>query len=118
MLLKAIREHSVPATAPQRAAAHEPIVVRMDPVLADLVPAFLQNRRNDVIAMHAALADGDFDTVSRLGHSMRGSGGGYGFQVITDIGLALEQAAEVSDGVASRRCLGELTSFLDRVKVV
>ncbi|WP_222432835.1 PAS domain-containing hybrid sensor histidine kinase/response regulator [Caenimonas sedimenti] len=118
VLLQAIGEHSAATAASRRSSAQDVIEVRANPVLADLIPAFLQNRRKDVIAMRAALADGDFDTVSRLGHSMRGSGGGYGFQAITDIGLALEQAAAVSDGAASQRCLAELSSFLDRVEVV
>jgi HPt (histidine-containing phosphotransfer) domain-containing protein len=71
-----------------------------------------------VIAMRVALADGDFSTLGRLGHGMRGSGGGYGFQAITDIGKGLELAAKSSDHEASQKLLGELTSYLDRVEVI
>ena len=61
---------------------------------------------------------GDFETVESLGHGMRGAGGSYGFQAITDIGAALEQAAESADADASRKWVGELSSYLDRVEVV
>jgi len=44
-----------------------------------------------------ALARGEFEIVERLGHSMRGSGAGFGFQGITDIGAALERAAVSAD---------------------
>ena len=46
------------------------------------------------------------------------SGGSYGFQAITDIGAALEHAAENADIEASRKCAGELSRYLERVEIV
>ena len=46
---------------------------------------------------------------------MRGSGGAYGFQGITDIGAALQQASENADIDASRKWVGDMSSYLDRV---
>jgi HPt (histidine-containing phosphotransfer) domain-containing protein len=57
----------------------------------------------------------DFETVKFLGHQMRGSGGAFGFQAITDIGAELQQAAESADTDASRKWVGELSNYLDRV---
>src|SRR5204863_4933577 len=105
-----IKEHSV---VPQDA-----ILVRANPKLADLIPGFLQNRKQDVIAMLDALDRGDFGTVESLGHGMKGAGGSWGFQAITDIGAALEQAAESSESDASHKWVSELTSYLDHVEVV
>ena len=68
--------------------------------------------------MQAALEGGDFETVRVLGHSMKGAGGGYGFDAITDIGAALEQTAKDKNPGAIRTSLDELSSFLDRVEVV
>jgi HPt (histidine-containing phosphotransfer) domain-containing protein len=65
-----------------------------------------------------ALDRSDFETVESLGHGMKGAGGSYGFQAITDIGAALEQAAQSVDNDASRKWVNELTSYLDRVEVV
>jgi hypothetical protein len=48
---------------------------------------------------------------------MRGSGGAFGFQAITDIGAELQQAAESADTGASRKWVGELSNYLDRVKI-
>ena len=53
--------------------------------------------------------------LSRLRHNMRGSGGAYGFQPITDIGAGLEQAAEKADHTASRLRVDELSDYLDGV---
>src|SRR5205085_1481225 len=74
VLLNAIREHSAASRVPPASPVPDAIMVRTDPLLANLVPAFLENRRQDVVAIRAALDDGDFETVGRLGHSMRGSG--------------------------------------------
>jgi len=120
VLLQAIREHSVvePASSKAASTAQDSILVRANPKIADLVPGFLHNRRQEVIAMLAALDRGDFDIVESLGHGMKGAGSSWGFQRITDIGAALEQAAGSADRDASRRWVGELSSYLERVEVV
>ena len=69
-------------------------LVRVGSSLAELVPGFLDGRRRDVDAIAAALERSDYDNVRILGHNMKGSGAGYGFNRITEIGASLEQAAE------------------------
>src|SRR3954467_141766 len=119
VLLRAIRELAVLAPAgPEESRRTETILVRVNPKFAGLIPGFLQNRRQDVSAIADALDRGDFQTVEGLGHGMKGAGGSFGFQAITDIGAALEQAAESGDNDGSRKWVGELSSYLDRVEVV
>jgi HPt (histidine-containing phosphotransfer) domain-containing protein len=65
-----------------------------------------------------AMDRADFETVTILGHQMSGSGGMFGFQAITDIGTALVQAAESTDTDASRKWVGELSRYLDRVETI
>jgi response regulator RpfG family c-di-GMP phosphodiesterase len=120
VLLQAIKEHSMVAPPPSKdeSSRNDTILVRANPRITDLIPGFLQNRREDVIAMLDALDRGEFKTVQRLGHGMKGAGGSYGFQSITDIGAALEHAAESADTDASRKWVGELSRYLDRVEIV
>jgi len=120
VLLQAIREHSMVAAQRSQEQRHPngTIVVRANPLFKDLIPGFLENRRQDVVAMLDALDRGDFGTVGSLGHGMRGAGGSWGFQAITDIGAALEQSAERADTDASRKSVRELSAYLDRVEVV
>jgi PAS domain S-box-containing protein len=108
VLLQAIREHS----------SKEQSIAQANPEFGDLIPGFLRNRRLDVIAMLSALDRGDFDTVENFGYSMNGARGSCGFQVIDDIGAALEHAAESGDDGASRKCVGDLSRYLDRVELV
>ena len=99
------------------ADCREKIRIHVDPDIADLIPGFLENRRKDITAMQAALEQGDFETVRVLGHSMKGAGGGYGFDAITDIGAALEQAAKDRNRESIGKSLRDLSSYLDRVEV-
>lgn len=94
------------------------IVVRIDPGLRDLVPEFLENRRREVPALQAAIERGDLASVQAAGHRLKGDGGGYGFDAISGIGGALEEAAKRGDREALRRAVRELAAFLERVEVV
>jgi CheY-like chemotaxis protein/HPt (histidine-containing phosphotransfer) domain-containing protein len=120
VLLQAIRERCrvAPVKSNEDGSRTDAILVRTDPKFADLVPGFLQNCRRTVITMQDALDRVDFNTVGALGHGMKGAGGSYGFPAITDFGAALEQAAESADTAASRRWVGELSSYLDRVELI
>jgi HPt (histidine-containing phosphotransfer) domain-containing protein len=96
----------------------ERILVHVASEIAELIPGFLRNRRKDVGAMLDAVQQGDFETVRLLGHSMKGAGGGYGFDAVTEIGAALEEAAKQRNAAAIRDRVNQLSRYLDRVEVI
>jgi len=122
VLLQAIRDCAVnlgAASAARSAAALGDLgsFVPAHPTLAAQLPAFLRNRRQDVLTSLEALDAGDFETIERLAHSMKGAGTNFGFPIITDIGSALEQKARAADAAGVRRRLAELSTYLDRIAV-
>ena len=112
-LTKPIRK----ATLLRAIAEHTTGRVRVDPSLAGLVPGFLANRRRDVAAINAALGAADYENVRMLGHNMKGSGAGYGFDRITEIGASLEQAAARRAPEEIRERTAELVRYLDGLHV-
>jgi CheY-like chemotaxis protein len=129
-LLEAIVEHGrlarASSTTPTTAAVQEthgqsdrsePIVIEMDPDLADLIPEYLERRQQDLENMRAALTSTDYETVRIVGHSMKGSGAAYGFDELTAIGSSLEQAAKAGDAEAIRHQLDAMASYLERVEL-
>ncbi len=96
----------------------EKIRVRVDPVLQDLIPDYLENRLKDLLVYRQALEKGDFDSIAVLGHSMKGSGGGYGFNDLTSIGRAIEKAANNRDKESVRKSIIDLTDFLNKVEII
>jgi CheY-like chemotaxis protein/HPt (histidine-containing phosphotransfer) domain-containing protein len=105
VLLQAIREHTIvaPSSSKEESSRMDPMLLRVKSKSADRIPAYLQNCKQNVIEMLDALDRVDFETVTSLGHQMRGSGAMFGFQAITNIGGALQQAAESADIDASRK---------------
>jgi HPt (histidine-containing phosphotransfer) domain-containing protein len=95
----------------------EKIRVTIDPQIKGLVPRFLENTRKKAAMLTEALTRGDWVEIRSLGHQLKGSGGVYGFDRITEIGQALEQAAEASDADGIRRQVEALVYYLDHVEI-
>ena len=93
------------------------IVVEVDPVLRDLVPVYLTNRRGDIELVKVALDRGDFGTIRRAGHNMQGSGSSFGFDGLTAIGAELERAAKAGKRMEITRLLHDLQHYLSRLDV-
>ena len=94
------------------------IIIQVDTDLEDLIPGFLQNRRNDLQLMQAASAAGDFAELRRLGHIMKGVGSGYGFTRITELGAEIEQAAASQEAAAIALLASQLENYLNRLTIV
>jgi HPt (histidine-containing phosphotransfer) domain-containing protein len=99
-------------------SAENAISVHIDQDLEGIVPGFLENRRRDVQILENALQENNLAEIRTIGHRMKGDGGGYGFEAISQMGDALEQAAAREDREAIRRQTAELDDFLARVTVV
>lgn len=94
------------------------IIVRVDADLEDLIPEFLENRKKDLQHLRELLEKKDWEGIRSIGHTMKGIGGGYGFDGITEIGAALEQVAREQNLSAAQELLDRLEDYLDRVEVV
>ena len=118
-LLEAIRTY---ARASQGAQAHadasERISVRPPAGIEEAIPLFLESTREDLQALSRFLNEQDYSSIRFIGHDLKGSGGGYGFDPISTIGRTIEEAAKRSDSVEISRQIAVLTNYLDRVDVV
>ena len=95
----------------------EPIHVQPDPDIADLVDGYIENRRADLPKLDAAIKNQECDTLSRLGHNMKGSGAAYGLEGVSTIGAGIEKAAKANDLDEVQSLLVELKDYLSRVIV-
>lgn len=98
---------------------HEKIIILIDDEdVLELIPDYLLSCRNELDVLRDAAAQKDFEILRGLGHKMKGSGGGYGFDRITEIGGNLESSAKAQDLSAIELGIAELRDYLDRVEVV
>jgi HPt (histidine-containing phosphotransfer) domain-containing protein len=94
------------------------VLVEVDPDLTDLIPDFLDRKRADLVTMQRALESGDFTTLAALGHKIKGEGGSFGFDTITEIGAAIEMTAKNTDRESARGLIGDLSNYLEKVEIV
>ena len=85
--------------------------------LEPLIPRYLDRRHKEIETFRTQLAAGDFEALRIGGHSLKGSGGGYGFPGLTRIGAAIEIAARASDVTVIQAALTEYADYMQRVEV-
>lgn len=93
------------------------IIVQVDPDLEDLIPGFLENRADDVAKLQAALNENDFVNITSIGHSIKGVGGGYGFDRMSELGANIENAGKEKNVDAIRENINGLDDYLKCVEV-
>lgn len=93
-------------------------VVYIEAGMRPLVTKFLNNRRRDVDIISVSLEAGDFETIQQLAHNLKGAGASYGFPFISEIGIALEQAACAKQAAFIIQNVLQLSTYLDCVEVL
>ena len=94
------------------------ITVKIDSRIAELLPRFLENCRRQCDALRRAAAGGVWAEAGSIGHSLRGAGGGYGFDEVTRLGVEIEIAARENDAGGLRELASRLEDYLSRVDPV
>lgn len=94
------------------------VTIEVEPDLIELIPDFLTRKRSDLQTMNSALERDDLNTVAVLGHKIKGEGGSFGFDTMSEIGAALEAAAKKGDRESAQQLVGDLSDYLEKVNVV
>lgn len=79
------------------------------------MPEYLAARKDEVPQMLELLAASDFERLRVLSHSLKGSGGSFGFAELTHFGEALERSARAADAPAFRAELARLEDYLEHL---
>ncbi len=92
-------------------------LVRDDPSFADLVEEFVGGLDDRLKQMEQAIRASDFEALRCAAHQLKGSGGGYGYPILTDRAAQLEHGAksEAVDDCFDQ--LAELKELVARVVV-
>jgi len=82
-----------------------------DPDMRDIVRAFLEEIPKRLALMDALLETGNRVEFRRVVHQMKGAGGGYGFQEISNAAAQLERCMNLSGEQWCRDCLTHFSTF-------
>lgn len=92
--------------------------VYIDADLEFLIPQFLENREADIKNLEKLLEESEYDQIRIIGHSMKGSGGGYGFDYLTEIGSRIEKEAELKNESEIKKLIAELKNYLNNIEII
>jgi CheY-like chemotaxis protein len=91
------------------------IAISVEPDMRDAVPGYLEKRRTDLSSCYKALAEGNLPLIAGIGHKMKGTGAGFGFPFLTEMGGKLEAAARGAKTDEVKTTMDELASWFERV---
>ena len=94
------------------------ITVIVDPELEGLIQGFVDDWKKDVRTMLEALQRADYPAIREVGHDMKGTGRSCGFDLLTEIGGRLEEAAKRRDSGEIRKDLDALSAYLAQAEVL
>ena len=92
--------------------------VSIDKELEELIPGYLNNRKNEVRQLADCLAEGNFEGIRFIAHGLKGTGSGYGFDFISELGSELENKALEVDVEKLSEYIEDLSYFLENVEVI
>jgi chemotaxis protein histidine kinase CheA len=92
-------------------------VVVCDADLDDIIPGYLARKGEECVQLRELAGQEDFDEIRTIAHGMKGSGGCYGFGVISDIGSEMEAAAKAMNLADVQVQVGLLEAYLKRIEV-
>ena len=83
-----------------------------------LIPQYLASQSKQIEEARACLASRDFGPIRRFGHNLKGTGRGYGFPSIEDLGTEIERAAAQADARRVAEQLDALHLFVSESAAV
>ena len=93
-------------------------VVKVDARITDIVNDYLDHRRRDVSGLFRALAENEYALIRTVAHDLIGTGGSFGFEGLSLIGLSLEKAAIKQQPEKAALLIEGLAEYLAGVEVV
>ena len=102
-------ENATPHPEPSNLIGSE--LVQEDPGFADIAVQFVEGLGRRLSTMEEAIQASDFEALRTAAHQLKGSGGGYGYPILTELAGGLERQAKTA-------ALAECTSKLMELKEV
>lgn len=92
-------------------------IVQVDRDLEELIPGYIQNRQKDIERLQMAIEQHDYESIRFIGHGMKGSGSGYGFDQITEIGRLLELSGKEENREQAAVYKKQLAEYLEGIVI-
>jgi len=88
-----------------------------DPELREIAAEFVQTLHGQLGKMRTAWREGDYETLARLAHALKGSGGSAGFPALTQPAKLLEEATVQAQPDVMEMALDTIEALAARIRV-
>lgn len=95
----------------------EKIIILVDEDLEPLIEGYLEKRVEDRVTILQCIEKEDFASIQVLAHKMKGSGGGYGMDFISELGTEIEINAQAGEAEPIRDWMARLEDYLKRLEI-
>ena len=92
-------------------------IVEVDEDLGDLLPLYFTSLQKQICNLKEGISKTDLTLCKRIGHNLKGSGGGYGFEHISTLGEKIEDAGTSGDVQTISDNIEKLEAYLGSIKV-
>ncbi len=84
--------------------------------LKPLTAGYLERRDQDIQQLLVFAKNDDFASVGQLAHKLKGNGGSYGFEKISELGEKLGQASKDKNTAAILRLTADLSTEVSSIR--
>lgn len=92
-------------------------IIEVDEDLKDLIPQFLENRKNDLESLNNLIAKQDLTAIAQLAHKIKGAAGGYGFAELSEYAARIESFAKSNQIEPIRTLYSEVKEHFNNVEI-
>lgn len=90
--------------------------VQIPAELYDLIPGFINRRHQDGVELKKLWAMNEFESISRIGHKLKGNGLSYGFKFLSQTGAEIEVAAQNKNTYELQRLIDNYINWVNSAK--
>ncbi|MBF0362024.1 MAG: Hpt domain-containing protein [Oligoflexia bacterium] len=92
------------------------IKINVEQEIKELLPKYLNNRKNDLNIFKKALADLDAITIEKTAHKIAGNAGSYGLDHLGEIAKRMELESHDKELANIQKYLDEIEEYLNLIE--
>jgi len=84
--------------------------------LMDIIPAYLERRKEDMSQLNDLMSKNDFAGIMKIAHKLKGNGASFGFDHITELGDKMNQAAKSENTEEVRKIIRDFENEIQQIR--
>lgn len=87
-----------------------------DGIPHEMKVVYIQRRLADIAECNKAIETGDFSFLEKIGHQVKGNAQSFGFDDLSPIGIALEEAAKEKNVSTLKKLVQDFSSTVSHIQ--